>query len=238
MIGPVTIVGASFFSTHHASAGDALAGRERASTTPTFAMVSGRNRRYTSLVTQMTLEVCGALSPSSGPPICVFATVHGEIATAERLIGDFRDHRLVSSAAFALSVHNSPSGVYSVAAQHTQPTTTLSGTNAIAAGWLEAVLTACADPECSVLLAIADEPVPAVFRGPSETVGVAAAFLLRADPAGHTGVAAWLARTATSDEAGTVHTLATAVDAITRGVAGAIALGRIEATAGLQLELG
>ena len=107
MIGPVTIVGASFFSTHHASAGDALSGRERAFTTPTFPMVSGRNRRYTSLVTQMTLEVCGALAAltaASGPPICVFATVHGEIATAERLIGDFRDHQLVSSAAFAPSL--------------------------------------------------------------------------------------------------------------------------------------
>jgi hypothetical protein len=230
MIGPVAIVGTSFFSTHHGSAADALAGRERAYTAPTFPMVTGRNRRYTSLVTQMTLEVCGALQAVE--PICVFATSDGEIATAERLIADFRDHQLVSSAAFALSVHNSPSGVYSVAAQSRQPTTTITGTNAIAAGWLEAVLTACAEPERTVLLAISDEPVPAVFRGPREMAGVAAAFLMRA------GGTTRLAMTATAEAVGTVRTLATAVEAITRGGVLELALGRIGAVAGLRLELG
>ncbi|CAN5491991.1 hypothetical protein BH11MYX1_BH11MYX1_39190 [soil metagenome] len=230
MIGPVTITGASFFSTHHASAADALAGRERTFTAPTFPMVTGRNRRYTSLVTQMTLEVCGALHADQA--ICVFATSDGEIATAEKLIEDFRDHQLVSSAAFALSVHNSPSGVYSVAAQSTQPTTTITGANAIAAGWLEAVLTACAEPDRSVLLAISDEPVPAVFRGPRETAGVAAAFLVRA------GGTTRLAMTPTAEEVGTVRTLATAVDAIHRGGDLALALGRIGALSGLRLELG
>ncbi len=229
MIGSVTIIGASFFSTRHASAAEALLGIERAFTAPTFPMVVGRNRRFTSLVTQMTLEVCGALAAAE--PICVFATMHGEIATAEKLITDFRDHQLVSSAAFALSVHNSPSGVYSVAAQSMQPTTTITGTNAIAAGWLEAVLTACAEPERTVMLAIADEPVPAVFQGPPEAAGVAAAFLLRA------GGTTRLALTPIPGEVGTVRTLATTVDAITRGVSLGQQLGRISAASGLRLEL-
>ncbi len=229
MIGSFEILGASFFSTRHASAADALAGCERAFTAPTFPIVTGRNRRYTSLVTQMTLEVCGAVHADH--PIAVFATCHGEIATAEKLIADFQANQLVSSAAFALSVHNSPSGVYSVATGNTQPTTTITGTNAIAAGWLEAVLTAMAEPGATVLLAIADEPAPAVFRGPSEAVGVAAAFLLRADGP------ARLALTPTAEPVGTVHTLATAVDAIARGAAIAIPLGRIAPGSGLRLEL-
>ncbi len=228
MIGPVTILGASFFSTHHASAAEALLGIERAFTVPTFPMVTGRNRRFTSLVTQMTLEVCGALAADQ--PICVFATTHGEIAAAEKMITDFRDHQLVSSAAFALSVHNSPSGVYSVAAQSMQPTTTITGTNAIAAGWLEAVLLASAEQR-TVMLVIADEPVPAVFHGPAETTGVAAAFLLRA------GGTTRLAMTPSSHADGIVQTLATTVDAITRGVPWVQALGRISAASGLQLEL-
>ncbi len=229
MIGAVTILGASFFSTRHVSAADALRGTERAFTAPTFPMVVGRNRRFTSLVTQMTLEVCGALHADN--PICVFATTHGEIATAEKLIVDFRDHQLVSSAAFALSVHNSPSGVYSVAAQSMQPTTTITGNNAIAAGWLEAVLTACAEPDRTVMLAIADEPVPAVFQGPSEVTGVAAAFLLRA------GGTTRLALTPSRKGVGTVEALAITADAIARGVSLVQELGRISGAFGLQLEL-
>ena len=109
--------------------------------------------------------------------LAVFATVHGEIQTADQLIADFRDNGVVSSARFALSVHNSPSGVYSVATANTAPTTTVTGDNAIAAGWLEAALTV-GEVGKPVVLSIADEPVPEVFHGPGETVGFAAGFVL------------------------------------------------------------
>ena len=176
-VGPVQLLGASFFSTHHASALDALDGRDRAFTAPTFPLLVARARRFTSLVTQLHVEVIGALPGATGAASAVFATCHGEIQTAETLIADLRDAQLVSSARFALSVHNSPSGVYSVATGNTAPTTTITGDNAIAASWLEAVLTVL-DTCRPVLLSIADEPVPAVFRGPPNPVGVAAAFLL------------------------------------------------------------
>jgi hypothetical protein len=172
IVGSIQVVATSFFSTHHASAADALAGRERAITAPAYPLLVGRARRFTSLATQMHMEVLGALP--SDPVAAVFATVHGEIQTAEKLIADFP---LVSGARFALSVHNSPSGVYSVATGSTSPTTTVTGSNAVAAGWLEAALTAHDRP---VLLSIADEPVPAVFEGPTQPVGVAAGFLLGA----------------------------------------------------------
>ncbi|MBL0217723.1 MAG: beta-ketoacyl synthase chain length factor [Myxococcales bacterium] len=176
-VGPVQLLGASLFSTHHASALDALEGRERAFTAPTFPLLVARARRFTSLVTQMHIEVIGALPGATEAASAVFATCHGEIQTAETLIADLRDAQLVSSARFALSVHNSPSGVYSVATGNTAPTTTITGDNAVAASWLEAVLTVL-DTGRPVLLSIADEPVPAVFHGPANPVGVAAAFLL------------------------------------------------------------
>jgi Beta-ketoacyl synthase, N-terminal domain len=168
----IHVVATSFFSTHHGSAADVLAGRERPVTAPTYPLLAGRARRFTSLATQMHMEVLGALPVE--PTTAVFATVDGEIQTAEKLIADFP---LVSGARFALSVHNSPSGVYSVATGSTSPTTTVTGSNALAAGWLEAALTAHDRP---VLLSIADEPVPSVFQGPTQTVGVAAGFLLGA----------------------------------------------------------
>jgi hypothetical protein len=180
-VGSVQIWKAAFFSTCHASAQDVLAGRERSFTAPAYGLLVGRARRFTSLVTQMHVEVCGALQPEAQRALAVFATCHGEIQTCERLIADFRDTSMVSSARFALSVHNTPSGVYSVATGGTAPTTTVTGANAIAAGWLEASLIAL-EAERPVLLSIADEPVPPVFCGPTEPVGFAAAFLIGATP--------------------------------------------------------
>jgi hypothetical protein len=247
-VGPVQILGAAFFSTRHACARDVLAGRERPFTAPTYGLLVGRARRFTSLVTQLHMEVCGSLSrDAANPPAIVFATCHGEIQTAERLIADFRDSQMVSSARFALSVHNTPSGMYSVATGSTAPATTVTGTNAIAAGWLEASLTAL-EGERAVLLSIADEPVPAVFRGPAEPAGVAAAFLVGAAPAAPaapgappcTGRRVELAVTpigpcASGALVSPLQVLAQAADAWVRPEPASVALGRIQPGAMLEL---
>lgn len=238
-VGALHVVGAAFFSTRHASAQDVLAGRERASTAPACGLLVGRARRFTSLVTQMHIEVCGALqAEADDPPVAVFATCHGEIQTAERLIADFRETSMVSSARFALSVHNTPSGVYSVATGSNAPSTTVTGTNAIAAGWLEASLTAL-DTGRTVLLSIADEPVPAVFRGPAEPAGVAAAFLIRA--AAGAGRRVELAVTppapgADGDaEINPLEVLARAADAWMRDAPSVVTLGGIQPGSALEL---
>jgi hypothetical protein len=238
----VQILGASFFSTHHASAADVLAGRERAVTAPAYALLVGRSRRFTSLATQMHLEVCGALQgqlDDKAPPATVFATCHGEIQTAETLIADFRATAMVSSARFALSVHNTPSGLYSVATGSTAPSTTITGANAVAAGWLDAALTAL-DGGRSVLLSIADEPVPAIFQGPNHPAGVAAAFLLRAPAGDGPGVRAALA-TAPSDghdDLDPLQVLAAAVDAVSAGAPRTLRLGPIQPGAALEVQIG
>ena len=219
-----------FFSTHHASAADVLSGREREPTPPAYALLVARARRFTSLATQMHVEVLGALPVDpTAIPCSVFATVHGEIQTAETLIADFRANALVSGARFALSVHNSPSGVYSVATGSTSPTTTVTGSNAIAAGWLEAALTAHDRP---VMLSIADEPVPAVFCGPA-AVGVAAGFLL-----GPSGRQAELVMTDGEAQVDTLQTLAQIADACARDAAAVISLGSVQPGTMLELHIG
>jgi Beta-ketoacyl synthase, N-terminal domain len=235
-IGPIEIRGAAFFSTHHASAADVLAGRDRPVTAPAYALLVGRARRFTSLVTQLHLEVCGALGHDAAePPLAVFATCHGEIQTAEKLMADVRDAAMVSSARFALSVHNTASGMYSVAVGSTAATTTVTGASAIAAGWLEAALTVL-DTGRSVLLSIADEPVPASLHGPSEPVGVAAAFLLGPGP----GRRVELAITPVSPEPARAdvdarQVLARVADGWTRDAARPVVLGRIQPAAALEL---
>lgn len=239
-VGPIQIAKAAFFSTCHASAQDVLAGRERAFTAPAYGLLVGRARRFTSLVTQMHVEVCGALQPEAQHAPAVFATCHGEIQTCERLIADFRDTSMVSSARFALSVHNTASGVYSVATGSTAPTITVTGANAIAAGWLEALLIAL-DADRPVLLSIADEPVPAVFRGPTEPVGFAAAFLIGAGAArSAAGCAAELMVTDAPDAPAidALQTLARAADACARCEPATIALGPIQPGAMLELHIG
>lgn len=230
----VRIRDASLFSTLHASAHDVLAGIERESMPPAYKLLVGRARRFTSLVTQLHMEVAGALAiQAERPPVTVFATTHGEIQTAETLIADFRDNRVVSSARFALSVHNTPSGLYSVATGNTAASTTLTGTNAIAASWLEAALIAL-ETDRDVLLSIADEPVPAIFQGPTEPSGIGAAFLLAQD----TGRAAQLA---TVDEArapiDAVKTLAQLAEAIRLDGAATVHLGQLSPTQALELRV-
>lgn len=228
-VGPIQIAKAAFFSTCHASAPDVLAGRERPFTAPAYGLLVGRARRFTSLVTQMHVEVCGALQPEAHRAPAVFATCHGEIQTCERLIADFRDTSMVSSARFALSVHNTASGVYAVATDSTAPTTTVTGANAVAAGWLEAALIAL-DAQRPVLLSIADEPVPAVFRGPTEPVGFAAAFLVSAAPsAPASDCTAELAVAACLDDPiDPLRVLARAADAWAQRTPATIALGPIQ----------
>lgn len=230
----IHVVAASFFSTHHASAADALAGTVRPITPPTFPLLVARARRFTSLVTQMHLEVCGALAiDPAAPPATVFATCHGEIQTADMLLADFRANAMVSSARFALSVHNTPSGLYSVATASTAPSTTVTGSNAIAASWLEAALTVL-DGDGTVLLSIADEPVPAVFHGPPEPAGVAAAFLLAS---GSRGRSAQLVITPASDDAevDTALVLARTAHAATSSAPATIRLGRIQPGHAIEL---
>ncbi len=166
-----------WFATHHATTADALSGISRAPVPPAYALLVGRARRFTSLVTQLHIEVAGPLHAlCDAAPAGVFATCHGEIRTAELLMADTRDSGVVSSARFAQSVHNTASGAYAVATSNGAPMTTLTGANAYAAGWLEAVT--LVQEGHQVLLSLADEPVPATFRGPPGEDGMAAAFLL------------------------------------------------------------
>jgi hypothetical protein len=236
----IEILGASFFATHHASADDAVAGAEREFTAPAFPLLVGRARRFTSLVTQLHMEVIGSLPrrPGHEQPAAVFATCHGEIQTAQRLIADFREHAGVSSAQFAYSVHNTPSGLHAIATGNTAPATTITGENAIAAGWLEAALVA-RETGRPVVLSIADEPVPPAFRGPVEPGGVAAAFLVGPGGRSGDGLAAQLVFAA-GDPAPDrpARLLARAASAVARRAAEEIALGNIRPGGALRLLVG
>ncbi len=234
----IEVLAASFFATHFASAAHVLAGAARDFTAPRFAGLVGRARRFTSLVTQLHIEVCGALPRATAGLPAVFATCHGEIQAALRLICGFRDAGEVSSAQFAQSVHNTPSGLYSVATGNTAPSTTITGANAVAAGWLEAALVA-RETEHPVVLSIADEPVPPAFLGPSEAGGAAAAFLVGpATARAGAGAPTWLSIEEAGDEPEPpLALLARTVHLLGARAAGAITLGRVLPSGALRLHV-
>jgi len=232
------LLGARFFATHSASAEAALAGAWREATPPAFALLTGRARRFTSLVAQLHLEVLGALQPlvPAGSP-SVFATCHGEIQTAEKMIADFDATAMVSAAQFAQSVHNTPSGLYAIATGNLAPTTTFTGDNAIAAAWLVAALMAC-ETERPVVLSVADEPVPPALLGPAEPGGVAAAFLV--GPTSGAGLPALLSIDDQVEQAapeGPLRLLARAVRAVAERAKGDLSMGSIQPGAVLRLQL-
>lgn len=179
----LSVVGHGFFSTHYATAIDAKRGVPCEGRKPKFELLVARARRFTSLVTQMHVEVCGqalAQHPPSAElrPHGIFASHHGELQIAADLVSDLLTLKSVSSARFALSVHNAPSGLFSIATKNTRSSTTVAaGEASFAAGLLEAFLIA-QERTLPVLLSYADEPIPAIFGGAPGQVGTAFALLL------------------------------------------------------------
>lgn len=181
----LSVLGYGFFSTQHASSEAAVRDERSAVRKPNFSLLVARARRFTSLVTQMHVEVCGQAleaAPPGAVPHTIFASHHGELQIAADLISDLLALKSVSSARFALSVHNAPSGLVSIATGNTRGTTTIAaGDDSFAAGLLEAFLIA-KERRTLVLLSYADEPVPALFGGPITEVGTGFSLLL-----GHEG---------------------------------------------------
>ena len=174
---PLYVRGYAFFSPEYATIDDAFGDQKREPIEPKFLIVPGRLRRFTSRVTQMHLEVAGdALTRASEPPsgvVAVFSTAMGELSTAIDLLdGIFTEHA-TSAARFTQSVHNTPSGLFSIATGNTKPSTTVvTGPSTFATAILEAALLAQAD---TVLLTCADDAFPKVLRenvGPSLAVAI------------------------------------------------------------------
>jgi hypothetical protein len=135
-------------------------------------------------------------------------------------------------------VHNTPSGLYSVATGNTAPSSTITGANAVAAAWLEAALVG-RETDGPVILSIADEPVPEAFDGLGEPAGVAAAFLVGpVAPSAGGGVPARLSM----EEGGqpperTLSLLARIVHLVIARATGSVKLGSIQPGASLRLHV-
>lgn len=174
--------GTGFFAPDYATVADALADRRRPAEAPEFALVQGRLRRFTSLVTQMHLEVCGQALASSGVApdqvIAVFASEVGETATTIELMRGIADQGVASAARFAQSVHSTPSGIFSIAAGNRLPTHALAaGARTFERALFESRLLAL-ETGRPVLLSLADDVVPEVLGSERPGLALAASFVV------------------------------------------------------------
>lgn len=156
---------------------------------PIAAPLEGPLRRRSSELTRMAVDVLvqaaeqAGLDAGSVPTI--WATAHGEHATALRLLAMMhRGEGKLSPTHFHNSVHNTAGGYASIATGNTASSTTLTGGDElVAASLLEALCRVEVDGK-PVVLVLADEPLKAPFSRPDTHAPLALSFTLSHDPSG------------------------------------------------------
>jgi hypothetical protein len=133
---------------------------------PEVAFLPALFRRRLSRFGKMGLTVARDCLGERDPSTCrsVFGSRHGEMTRTLRLLEQLAEQAALSPTDFALSIHSSVAGLFSIWANNQQPSTTISaGRETVAASLLEALAQATLKPAQPVLLILADEALPDVY---------------------------------------------------------------------------
>ena len=147
--------------------------------------VRRRSTRLTKMMIRAAFDCCGEALRSDVRT--VFASRHGAIHVAVKILGSIVDGEPVSPMQFSHSVHNAQAGLYSIAAGNREASSSLAGeADTFASAFLEAMLHLERAPETPVLVIIGDEPLPPKLLPLVEEAegAYAAAFLLSASDDG------------------------------------------------------
>lgn len=141
-------------------------------------------RRRCSPFSKITLAVAHAALSKYRGEACVptvFASAHGEGEVTKALLVDIAQHQQLSPMGFSLSVHNTASGLYSIATGNTAASSAIAaGDDTFLMGLCEALMVLRQGATAYVLYVCSDEKVPEVFlpAGASGGVPYAVALLL------------------------------------------------------------
>jgi hypothetical protein len=121
--------------------------------------VRRRSTRLTKMMLRAAFDCCGeALRPDVRT---VFASRHGAIHVAVKILESIVTGQPVSPMQFSHSVHNAQAGLYSIAAGNREASSSLAGeADTFCSAWIEALLHLERAPGTPVLLVTGDEPVP------------------------------------------------------------------------------
>jgi hypothetical protein len=119
-------------------------------------------RRRLSRLSKMMLRVAfDCLSNRPAPVQTVFCSRHGELSRTTELLNSIVADELLSPTAFSMSVHNTASGLYSIATQNKSASSAIaSGVDTLESGFLDAAACLHANGANEIMLVIGDEPLP------------------------------------------------------------------------------
>lgn len=184
---PVSVVGVGLWTTGTASPEAWLADQYDPETIrPTCAILNPRIGRYTSLVTRISVEVATQACVGGGAGLrnvaTVFGSANGELLIAFELLDMIERDGVASPARFMNSVHNTASGHVSISAGNTGFSTALAAGGRTFAmclleawAWLE-------EHGGSIVVVVADEPLPEHLESLGQYDALGVAFHLAAEP--------------------------------------------------------
>lgn len=154
---------------------------------PDASVIPPMQRRRMSRLTKMALACALEVTADAGPDYSIFCSQHGEITRTRAILAAIADGEDISPAAFAQSVHNTSSGLYTIiSGSHAASTSIAAGANTFASGWLEAEAYLARRPDHTVLLVDFDEIIPDEYRPYVDELQCdhALALLLAGEPGG------------------------------------------------------
>jgi len=132
---------------------------------PPVDQVPAMQRRRMSRLSKMALSTALQVLGENTVDYSIFCSQHGEIARTRDILNSISSSSEISPAAFAQSVHNTSSGLFTIITASNAPSMSMaSGANTFAYAWLEAQAYALIHPAHRILLVDFDEALPEVYR--------------------------------------------------------------------------
>lgn len=129
---------------------------------PPVDFIPALQRRRLSRLSRLALATAHECAAGHYALPTIFASRHGEIHRTVGLLTELASHQPLSPMAFSLSVHNTASGLYAMAAGNTAPSTAIAaGKDTLAMALIEAV--GQLQYHEQVMVVYAEEPLPAEY---------------------------------------------------------------------------
>ena len=132
---------------------------------PDVTAIPAMQRRRMSRLSRMALAAALDVISDEAVDYWIFCSQHGEIVRTSALLLSMTQGIELSPTAFAQSVHNTASGLFTVIAKTNMPSSSIaSGANTFAYGWMDAQAYLARNPKDRVLLVDFDEVIPDEYQ--------------------------------------------------------------------------